>query len=426
MTIDGSDMEVEVMVGSNRNNPYAVTYIGVPVEALHNNLSIIPADLVTDRVKANFQCGASFTRKEVTPSRSRISALAQWLPGDDTDDAFYIVVIPVSLPVFFQDKVTSGPMDNNTENDLGTNWSDSVVRVFLEAVDGCDAGATTWILKNHNKLGDKFTLPDKNRRPIVSTMHLTFHRLSDEQETELKGDMNDLDDRLIQFRPNQPPPRTNATHVTNSSAIPNNIDVNDIQDGDNEVKEFEERAARFALFTGKPLVTQYSLCPIPSRYSSLVTGTVSEDGKFETATFRPEARTLLRNKVTATFNKHYKSSHYQQAVALSQGDQKTLSRVDPAIQYPASNALSANCVLRQTPLESLSDGRDLDGACVAYEVPTSTDNGADSSVSVSKAVEIEKLMGETDKNTSKMSKSIGIDERVDTLDAALTFLGNVG
>ena len=199
--------DIEAMLGTNRNSTRVVMPVGLPKSALYNTLGVIPARLVTQDVTEFFQCGVKFKRSEITGDNN-VRSLAQWLDGSDPDDEFYIVVCPIALPVFFMDKVTSGPIDENTITDLADSYGEDVSTVWLTIADTGTEETTAWLMANHTKLGTKFKKPDVNRRPIVGTMRIKVHRVDpDYDNQDLKDEINELKKRIVTLADN-PRPRS--------------------------------------------------------------------------------------------------------------------------------------------------------------------------------------------------------------------------
>ena len=114
------------------------------------------------------------------------------------------------------------------------------------------------------------------------------------------------------------------------------------------------------------------------------------------------------------------------AEKLAKGPQKTLSRLDPPLQYSAPTAMYAQAWYRQSPLSSLADGKTHEGASIALEVPTTSDAGEDYIAKGSHEAYLDKIMGQTELNTAKLDKKFFVGEVCATLDSVITFIANVG
>ena len=114
------------------------------------------------------------------------------------------------------------------------------------------------------------------------------------------------------------------------------------------------------------------------------------------------------------------------AEKLAKSPQKTLSRLDPPVQYTAPNAMYAQAWYRQSPLSSLADGKTNEGASVALEIPTTSDAGEDYITKGSHEAFLDKIMGQTEHNTAKHDKKFFVGEVCATLDSVITFIANVG
>ena len=192
--LDATD--IEATMASTRNSVRTVMPVALPKTALHNTVGIVEAALMTAEAKRFYYHGTLFTRLEITSSNT-VAGLAKWLPGDTPKDKFYIVVCPVTLAVFFQDKVTSGRIDENTLQDLGQNYGEDVAAVWLAVADTSSEEATKFIMDNHNKLGTKFTKPDVTRRPVIGTSRITLHRIEAGYENDtLNEEIKALEKRI--------------------------------------------------------------------------------------------------------------------------------------------------------------------------------------------------------------------------------------
>ena len=188
--LDATD--IEATMASTRNSVRTVMPVALPKTALHNTVGIVEAALMTAEAKRFYYHGTLFTRLEITSSNT-VAGLAKWLPGDTPKDKFYIVVCPVTLAVFFQDKVTSGRIDENTLQDLGQNYGEDVAAVWLAVADTSSDEATKFIMDNHSKLGTKFTKPDIGRR----TSRIKLHRINpDYNNVTLNEEIGDLEKRI--------------------------------------------------------------------------------------------------------------------------------------------------------------------------------------------------------------------------------------